>query len=228
MSRTELRRSICELRSVLGETLQMKQVDVIALPASDLVLKKSSSESKKTITVKKLLSAFEAVFTAHQGTDLNSADLTIAVQQNLRQSITTVRHYGDVLEASSAAARRKPRGVAELQSGTFGPSDTETVQLCQDLARVKQQLAALPRGEKAGEACNEGTKSQLRDPGGNSETGEAPSKAQKCTKRSFKVFEANILIDNICTAIMSGRLRVPSWGSASEQVEGLINTELRG
>ena len=249
MSRSELKKTISDLRTVLGGFLQVKRLDVIALPCSNLVLKRSSSESKKTITQRVLLTSFQTIFTSHESTDATSvADLSSAVQQNLRESITTVRHYGDVLEGSSAAAKRKPRGVAELKSGTFGPSDTETVQLCEQLGRVKQQLVDLPPSESqrrrsgvrevdCGERCGSHAESVSQEGHGGvavvasdgeclNGVEEVPTKPVRRTRRSFKVFEANMLIENICTTIMLGRQQMPSWDSVSEQIEKMVEDDL--
>ena len=142
MNRAGLKKTISDLRAVLGEALSAKQVDLIPLPCSELVLRKTTSETKKVISFKVLLEAFESVFKSHEGAGVDSVmQLSSVIQQKLRDSVTTVRHYGDVVEGSSAAAMRKPRGVADVTHGVFGPNDTQTVELCRELVGAKQQLS---------------------------------------------------------------------------------------
>ena len=143
--RGELRSEISSLRSVLGEALAAKCVDVIPIPGTQHVLRKTCSDTKKAITSKVLLSVFEAVFDRYQGKQTSALDLSSVVQQALRQAITTSRVYGDVVPVESKQATRKPRGVHELVVGEFTADDREHVELCLELAHSKGRLASLPR-----------------------------------------------------------------------------------
>ena len=138
-----LRSEVSNMRAVLGEILVTKGVDVIPLPGTDLVLRKTCSESTKVVTPKVLIRAFESVVKRSQGLQTTALDFSLVVQQELRDSITTRRTYGDVLLAGSKQATRKARAVDELKRGTFTVDDQEHLQLCLELNQRKEQMSEL-------------------------------------------------------------------------------------
>jgi len=256
MSRSELKKTISDLRAALGEALSARQVDLVPLPCSELVLRKTTSETKKTISLKVLLAAFESVFESHEGAGVDSVmQLSSVIQQKLRDSITTVRHYGDVVEGTSAAAKRKPRGVAELTHGVFGPNDIQTVELCRGLVGAKQQLLGLsPAVSKKTQAvcgqppCEPDTAFVSASPppaqdscgqpegvvtrsgatvGHGVVQDDAPKKSPTKPERRRRSFKWSEACNLIETICATlGLERVPAWSGAAERIQAMIVAEL--